>query len=153
LPSGICILLLDPGCSCDGSRPGLNTWRNYSKSLIKLFLIIIIITIILLPPCTFHIPSKRSPQLAGLYQLKGYRRTCGNRIFHSGIPGSRPRLLSSHNHAIQLLMLEAQAFSSCLCYRHLRNVWPAHRWLTPVILATQEAEIRRIAVQSQANSS
>jgi hypothetical protein len=24
-----------------------------------------------------------------------------------------------------------------------------HRWLTPVILATQEAEIRRIAVQSQ----
>jgi hypothetical protein len=24
-----------------------------------------------------------------------------------------------------------------------------HRWLTPVILATQEAEIRRITVQSQ----
>jgi hypothetical protein len=24
-----------------------------------------------------------------------------------------------------------------------------HQWLTPVILATQEAEIRRIAVQSQ----
>jgi hypothetical protein len=24
-----------------------------------------------------------------------------------------------------------------------------HRWLTPVILATQEAEIRKIAVQSQ----
>jgi hypothetical protein len=24
-----------------------------------------------------------------------------------------------------------------------------HRWLTPVILATQEAEIRRILVQSQ----
>jgi hypothetical protein len=27
------------------------------------------------------------------------------------------------------------------------------QWLTPIILVTQEAEIRRIAVQSQANSS
>jgi hypothetical protein len=27
--------------------------------------------------------------------------------------------------------------------------WDWHRWLTPVILATQEAEIRRITVRSQ----
>jgi hypothetical protein len=27
-----------------------------------------------------------------------------------------------------------------------------HRWLTPVILATQEAEIRRVAVRSQPGS-
>jgi hypothetical protein len=26
---------------------------------------------------------------------------------------------------------------------------PRHRWLTPIILATQEAEIRRIVVRSQ----
>jgi hypothetical protein len=31
-----------------------------------------------------------------------------------------------------------------------RNLLEArHRWLTPVILATQDAEIRRIAVRSQ----
>jgi hypothetical protein len=29
------------------------------------------------------------------------------------------------------------------------NKYAGHLWLTPVILATQEAEIRRIAVQSQ----
>jgi hypothetical protein len=28
-----------------------------------------------------------------------------------------------------------------------------HRWLTPIILTTQEAEIRKIVVQSQVNSS
>jgi hypothetical protein len=33
--------------------------------------------------------------------------------------------------------------------------WARHRWLTPIILATQKAEIRRMAIQSQpwANSS
>jgi hypothetical protein len=29
------------------------------------------------------------------------------------------------------------------------QMWTGHQWLTPVILATQEAEIRRIEVQSQ----
>jgi hypothetical protein len=29
------------------------------------------------------------------------------------------------------------------------NYLARHRWLTPVILATEEAEIRRIGVQSQ----
>jgi hypothetical protein len=32
---------------------------------------------------------------------------------------------------------------------HLRNVWAGCWWLTLVILAIQEAEIRRILVQSQ----
>jgi hypothetical protein len=35
---------------------------------------------------------------------------------------------------------------NCNLYKHM--AW--HLWLTPVILATQEAEIRRITVQSQA---
>jgi hypothetical protein len=30
-----------------------------------------------------------------------------------------------------------------------KNVRAGRRWLTPVILATQEAEIRRIVIQSQ----
>jgi hypothetical protein len=30
-----------------------------------------------------------------------------------------------------------------------KKVTAGHRWLTPVILATQEAEIRRITVRSQ----
>jgi hypothetical protein len=29
------------------------------------------------------------------------------------------------------------------------EVQPGHQWLTPVILATQEAEIRRMAIRSQ----
>jgi hypothetical protein len=31
----------------------------------------------------------------------------------------------------------------------MRTYLAGHQWLTPVILATQEAEIRRIVVQSQ----
>jgi hypothetical protein len=31
----------------------------------------------------------------------------------------------------------------------IKPPWDQHWWLTPVILATQEAEIRRIAVRSQ----
>jgi hypothetical protein len=30
--------------------------------------------------------------------------------------------------------------------RRIKNRWARHQWLTPVILATQEAEIRRIMV-------
>jgi hypothetical protein len=30
-----------------------------------------------------------------------------------------------------------------------KQTWAGHQWLTPIILATQEAEIRRITVQSQ----
>jgi hypothetical protein len=32
---------------------------------------------------------------------------------------------------------------------HKNIVWTKCQWLTPIILATQEVEIRRIAVQSQ----
>jgi hypothetical protein len=31
----------------------------------------------------------------------------------------------------------------------LKNSWDQGQWLTPVILTTQEAEIRRIKIQSQ----
>jgi hypothetical protein len=31
----------------------------------------------------------------------------------------------------------------------IKNVTAKHRWLTPVILATQEAEIRKIEVQNK----
>jgi hypothetical protein len=39
----------------------------------------------------------------------------------------------------------------CCCFKVLgiKLMEATHQWLTPVILATQEAEIRRIAVQSQ----
>jgi hypothetical protein len=53
----------------------------------------------------------------------------------------------------------AQVYWQCLLYKEELNFivlkfcqntsLAGHWWLTPVILATQESEIRRIAVQSQ----
>jgi hypothetical protein len=36
-----------------------------------------------------------------------------------------------------------------ICYKSITEKKDGHQWLTPIILATQEAEIRRIEVQSQ----
>jgi hypothetical protein len=41
----------------------------------------------------------------------------------------------------------SQLLKSSLKSRNLKTA--GHRWLTPIILATQEAEIKRITVQSQ----
>jgi hypothetical protein len=38
---------------------------------------------------------------------------------------------------------------SCSYDLQLKDIWTGHQWLTPVILAIQEAEIGRIMVQSQ----
>jgi hypothetical protein len=32
---------------------------------------------------------------------------------------------------------------------YIKKIYARHQWLTPIILATQEAEIRRMIVQSQ----
>jgi hypothetical protein len=38
----------------------------------------------------------------------------------------------------------------CKVYIYIFSNFASHRWLTPIILAAQEAEIRRIEVRSQA---
>jgi hypothetical protein len=50
---------------------------------------------------------------------------------------------------IGLMVMEALLFlkNSQFIFKHVKTA--RHRWFTPVILATQEEEIRRIVAQSQ----
>jgi hypothetical protein len=57
------------------------------------------------------------------------------------------RLLSYFQNVVDAFFILVAFLFIFLCL--LRNSLAGHWWLTPVILATQEAEIRRITVQSQ----
>jgi hypothetical protein len=59
-------------------------------------------------------------------------------------------ILLIHEHAGSSPLLMSSLISLLVVYSfHYKGLWAGCRWLTPVLLAAQEAEIRRITVWSQ----
>jgi hypothetical protein len=57
--------------------------------------------------------------------------------------------LNSWNMKVQTVEYSHKLFYTTILYLTSKRLLAECQWLTPVILATQEAEIRRIVVQSQ----
>jgi hypothetical protein len=96
--------------------------------------------------------SGQEAQVAGLLSCIHLGRICpvsgwGTWCLSSGEAVKEVRALGP-SFLCSARMLSNTALSS-ESERTSRKFWARHQWLTPVILATQEAEIRRIEVRSQ----